>query len=278
MFGSIYRSHPEILIASLQNMSHAYRHAPVMMSSLKRVGVWIYISLLGIPEVGFQIRGMYFRKALKSLGKFAPRTMLDLGCGIGCYTLFLAKKYPQAHVEGWEIDKSKLKLAKEMKKQAELHTVEFTCGDITKASDAMGKYDFITTVDVLEHIREYKKALKNMYSLLKPNGHLYIHVPQVGQRRFFQKFRTWEHSDHVREGFEPEAIISELRNIGFGEITSANTFGYFGSLAWELNHMILEKSQALAGLFYPFLYGLAVIDILSTNKRGLGISILAKKI
>jgi len=38
-------------------------------------------------------------------------------------------------------------------------------------------FDFITCISVLEHIREHEKAVKSIFSLLKPGGHLVMTFP-----------------------------------------------------------------------------------------------------
>jgi 2-polyprenyl-3-methyl-5-hydroxy-6-metoxy-1,4-benzoquinol methylase len=138
-------------------------------------------------------------------------------------------------------------------------------------------YNLIVNIDVLEHIVDYKTVIKNFYRLLKIGGYIYIHTPQPNQKRIFKQFEKWHHEDHVREGFTPEELRIELKRLGFRIIEMKETFGFFGKLAWELNHFTLKKSFVLAGLFFPFFYCLAEIDLLFNNKGGLGTAILAKK-
>lgn len=48
--------------------------------------------------------------------------------------------------------------------------------DITKTY-LSGTFDFITCISVLEHIQKTDDAIRNMFSLLKPNGHLILTFP-----------------------------------------------------------------------------------------------------
>ena len=48
--------------------------------------------------------------------------------------------------------------------------------DITE-SKLTKKYDFITCISVLEHIPVHKEAMKGMFDLLNPGGHLLLTVP-----------------------------------------------------------------------------------------------------
>ncbi len=278
MFGSDYYKHPEILLQSLHEMNGVYKEKIQISSLIRSWFASAYVWLFGIPEIGFQVRGMYFRQALRSLGAFSPKTILDIGSGIGCYSFFMAKKYPNAKIVGWEIDRSKLAFAREVQKEFGATNTKFVFGDIVKSHEGRNIYDCMIIIDVLEHIHEYKRVLKNMHHLLKAKAYVYIHVPQVHQVRHFREFATWEHVDHVREGFELKTLTNELLKVGFRVIKSTHTFGFFGSLAWELNHMALAKSQFLTALVYPLLYGISLLDGWTKNKRGLGIAILAQKI
>lgn len=266
MFGSDYAPHLEVLTQSFSAMNERYGKR-TRANPLSGFFQSIYVRMFGIPEIGFQIRFLYFRNALNTL---SPKNILDVGCGIGAYTFYLAKMYPKAQVDGWDIIKPPNYFG--------LQNVSFSYRDITKPVNKYNRYDFIVMIDVLEHIKDYRKVIRNMHGLLCKNGYIFIHTPLINQKRIFKEFETWEHQDHVREGFEEKKLISELKKIGFRIIQVRRTFGFFGSLAWELNHMLLARGWILSGLLYPALYVLAKIDLMIINKRGLGIAILAKKI
>ncbi len=237
----------------------------------------IYIYLFGIPEIGFQLRSIYFEKILfSSVISDKLKNILDAGSGIGAYTFWLAKTFPRAIVRGGDIDRDKLKSCKFLIKEFHLNNVSFNYLDLTKITNR-STYDLIVAIDVLEHVTDYVKVLRNFHRLLRKNGLLYVHMPQPHQKRIFCSLRMWQHKDHVREGIAKNALENILEDLGFKIIESRETFGFFGKLAWELNHLMLSKSFKLAGITFPFLYVLALVDQLCRNKKGLGIAILAKK-
>jgi 2-polyprenyl-3-methyl-5-hydroxy-6-metoxy-1,4-benzoquinol methylase len=277
MFGAQYATRPDLLMDSLYQMNKRYKTKFRNFSPLQKTLASLYIKIFGIPEVGFQIRGLYFRKSINRLTGFNPTSILDIGSGIGCYSFFLSEAYAQSKVTGWDIDHKKIKNAKELGRAFNRANVEFAYGDIVKKTTGKNEYDFILIIDVLEHIENYKKALKNIYRLLKPGGYLYIHVPQVHQKRFFKDLAGWEHEDHKREGFHPDKLPKELTSMGFKVIAREHSFGLVGKFAWELGHITLMKHQILAALCYPFLYGLSKLDSLMSNKNGLCMAILARK-
>jgi len=277
MFGREYANHPDILAHSFGEMNEKYQkkvNADSETSFLKK----IYVMLFGIPEIGLQIRSIYFKKILSS--NFLNKNLikiLDAGSGIGAHTLLLGKMFPKAKITGGDIDKYKLKSCQMIVKELELNNVEFEYLNITKINNKDNYYDLVVNIDVLEHINNYEQVLKNFFKILKNNGYLYIHVPQPNQRRIFGSFKKWKHEDHVHEGIAKISLKNSLKKLGFKIIVSKNTFGFFGKLAWEINHITLSKSFIFAGIVFPLLYVISKIDLWQKNKNGLGLVILAKK-
>lgn len=279
MFGRQYARHLDLLMHSFGEMNHAYqlkvntnKHSS-LMNTIKS----LYITLFGIPEIGFQLRSIYFKKILTSfIFPSKPKKILDAGSGIGVYTFWLARTFSRASVTGGDIDRNKLKSCRVLAKEFHLNNVFFRYFDITK-TQKKSVYDLIVTIDVLEHVQNYEKVLQNFHRLLQKGGILYIHVPQPHQKRIFPSLRKWHHDDHVREGVDKKTLEDKLEKLGFRILVSRETFGFFGKLAWELNHLMLTRSFILAGTTFPFLYIIALLDLYWKNECGLGVAILAKK-
>lgn len=281
MFGKEYAKHLDILTQSFGEINEAYQKKinrskgnPTFVDTVKK----IYILLFGIPEIGFQIRAIYFKKILTTfLRDKNIKDILDAGSGIGAYTFWLGKKFDKAQVTGGDIDKQKLNASEEMNNKLHIKNVRFTYLDITKIEEN-SVYDLIVTIDVLEHIEKPELVLKNFYRLLRNNGYLYIHVPQPNQKRIFFFLKTWRHQDHIREGIAKNDLEKVLKKLGFRILVSRETFGFFGKLGWEINHLTLPKNFVIAGIIFPFLYILSQLDELWKNKNGLGVAVLAQKI
>lgn len=278
MFGREYANHLDILIQSFEQINENYQNK-IKTGSKKNLAEKfkkLYISIFGIPEIGFQIRGLYFKKILAShlLNKNLKK-ILDAGSGIGICTFLLATTFPKSQVTGIDLDRNKLKSCKIMAEELKIKNVEFTYLDVLKLSKS--DYDLIINIDVLEHVKNYELVLRNFYSTLNKSGYLYIHVPQPNQKRIFTSFKTWRHEDHVREGITRKDLENSLEKLGFKIIVSKETFGFFGKLAWEINHLMLTRSFVLAGITFPFLFALAILDPLWKNNDGLGITVLAQK-
>ena len=279
MFGREYAQHLDLLMHSYGGMNKDYlrkaneeKHT-AFIEKLKK----LYVFLFGIPEIGFQLRSIYFKKILGAYVRNKKLiNILDAGSGIGAYTFWLAGRFPHASVTGGDIDRHKLKSCRELAKKFHLNNVSFRYVDLTKIN-GKAAYDVIVTIDVLEHIKNYTKVLQNFHRLLRKDGVLYIHVPQPDQKRIFKRLKTWHHEDHVREGVSNTNLQKILKQIGFTIVDSRETFGFFGKLAWEINHLALSQSMILGGLVFPLLYPLIILDTMIPNANGLGVAMLAQK-
>lgn len=278
MFGREYSNYPELLMQSFGQMKEDYKKKLKKDQGSKSKLQKIYLSIFGIPEIGFQLRSLYFKKTILSTFKRnKPKIILDAGSGIGAYSIWLCKNFQSAEVHGWEIDKTKLDFTKKIGEQFNLKNLSFKKEDIVKKRNGKNKYGLIINIDVLEHVKNYKKVLKNFYQLLVPGGYLYLHVPQLNQKRIFKSLKKWTHEDHKHEGFSPLELKQDLQSLGFKIVAIKETFGFFGKLSWEINHIALSKNFLLAGFIYPLLYLIAKLDLLFENKNGLGVSIIVRK-
>src|SRR3989344_5142773 len=105
MFGREYASYPEVLLHSFSVMSDNYETKKVKQSKILKFLQEIYIKVFGIPEIGLQTRSLYFRQALSDLNDKKFETILDGGSGIGIYSIFLAKTFPESEILGIDLDK-----------------------------------------------------------------------------------------------------------------------------------------------------------------------------
>lgn len=279
MFGSAYWRQPDALVRALHEMSDGYAVWPTAGEGggLIRLLQGIYVRLLGIPEIGFRVRGWYFSFALRQLPGSAPRDILDAGSGIGAYTLRLAKAFPGASVLGWDVDLRKVELATDVAREAGIRNAHFEHRDICADDLPESAFDLVLSIDVLEHIDDHTAALRNLRHVLRPGGFLLLQTPQSDQRRVFRRFYGWHHADHCHEGFLRKDLIPQLMTAGFIVLSVRETFGFPGRLAWELNHMALARSKILAGLSFPFLGMIALLDLVVPKRHGLATAVIAKR-
>jgi 2-polyprenyl-3-methyl-5-hydroxy-6-metoxy-1,4-benzoquinol methylase len=83
-----------------------------------------------------------------------PRTILDVGCGGGHFTLELARQYPAAHVVGVDISPQAIDFAQARLQEAALNNVEFSLAPTETLSYPPNSFDYVTTTLVCHHLND----------------------------------------------------------------------------------------------------------------------------
>lgn len=176
--------------------------------------------------------------------------ILDIGCGAGAIDIFLGTC--GYNIRGIDISQNAIKLAKESAHYLHLKNIKFDVCNFPQQS-MHHTYDFIIFSEVLEHLKNEKKALNEIYLLLKNNGKLLITVPssnaplyKLGLTKSFD-----ERVGHLRR-YTQNDLEKLLENAGFKIIETAKHEGIVR------NFLFLNP---IAGKFVRFIkYGL--IDVI----------------
>ena len=99
-------------------------------------------------------------------------TILDLGCGWGSLTLWLAERYPQAQIVA--VSNSAVQRAYIEAKAGP--NVQVLTADANRLDLAPRRFDRIVSVEMLEHMRNYEALLARIASWLEPDGSFFCHV------------------------------------------------------------------------------------------------------
>lgn len=101
--------------------------------------------------------------------------ILELGCGWGSLTLWVAEKYPSARITA--VSNSHLQrefiLAEAARRNLRPPTV--ITADVNDLA-LPGQFDRVLSVEMFEHVRNYKVLLARIASWLKPEGRLFVHI------------------------------------------------------------------------------------------------------
>ena len=99
--------------------------------------------------------------------------VLDLGCGIGCLVITLARLFPKCNAEGVEINKRALELCNENIKLNKVTNVQVYESNICDKVE--GKYDVVVTNPPIRAGKEViYEFYKQAYEHLSIKGYLYI--------------------------------------------------------------------------------------------------------
>lgn len=110
----------------------------------------------------------------------APRSVLDLGCGTGWTSLFLARA--GYDVVGVDISTDAIEAARATAKEQRVDRVEFVAADYEELR-LNRAFDYVLFYDALHHAEDEAKALEVAHAALKPGGVLFAFEPGVGHSR-----------------------------------------------------------------------------------------------
>jgi len=133
----------------------------------------------------------------------------DIGCGTGFGTQLLTRSADK--VVGYEVDPNARNFAHRAFSNEDIH---FYVADIVDGIGVSeGFYDFVTMVDVIEHIEADTKALVNCAKLLKDTGTFFCSTPNT-------KSRYRKSENHVRE-YSPDELTYCLSSV-FSDVQIVN--------------------------------------------------------
>jgi SAM-dependent methyltransferase len=126
---------------------------------------------------------------------------LDVGCGLGLYTLWLAEAVgPGGSVVGIEPSSERVAAARGLVGGAlPPGRLEFREGDGTAIGASDGAFDWLWCGDVLHHIPETATALAEFLRVVRPGGLIVVKESQVAPAMFLPGYPELERQLHAAE-------------------------------------------------------------------------------
>jgi len=101
--------------------------------------------------------------------------ILELGCGWGSLSLYVASKYPNSQITGVSNSHSQKQYILGQAKERGLKNLNIITCDMNDFSTTE-KYDRVVSVEMFEHMRNWEKLLSKVDSFLDTEGKLFIHI------------------------------------------------------------------------------------------------------
>ncbi len=232
------------------------------------------------------LRSWYIKQEIRRLpfDKNSPLTFLDAGSGFGNYAYYLCREFPNARILGLEIEEEHVNDAAAFAEAMGNEQLQFQKADITEM-DYKDRFDFVLSVDVLEHIEDDKDLLKRYFTSLKKGGHFIASTPSI--------YRVYKDDcdfvdEHYRDGYAIEDIQIKCKEAGFESVDIRFGYGFWGDLSWRLGIRDTMKlvgkgvwGKALAPLYFLLIFPLMLLfmclDYVFPKKLGTGMIVHAVK-
>ena len=102
-------------------------------------------------------------------------SILELGCGWGSLTCYMASKLPNSKITAVSNSKDQKEHILNLCKNQGLDNIEVITADMNDF-ETENKYDRVISIEMFEHMRNYKKLLSKISSWLNDDGKLFIHI------------------------------------------------------------------------------------------------------
>ena len=101
--------------------------------------------------------------------------ILELGCGWGSLSLWMAKTYPNARITGVSNSASQREFIMARAAERGLTNLQIITCDMNDF-EATGEFDRVVSVEMFEHMANWRALLTRAHSWLKPDGRMFIHI------------------------------------------------------------------------------------------------------
>lgn len=181
--------------------------------------------------------------------------ILDLGCGKGAVTKYIADYFSQASVTGLDLSPQSIEDAQEKYPVETSPNLKFQQGDAEHFSSGPA-FDLVMSISLLHLVDHPQQVLKEVYDSLKPNGVMVMQVPKdfakplIKANEDMLASERWSlYFENYRLGWKfltPQEYERELKNLGFNVIRV---------IVFEESHHFSspEELKKFIGQWHPYL-------------------------
>ena len=108
-------------------------------------------------------------------GLFDGQDILELGCGWGSLTLYMAAHFPKSQITAVSNSNDQRQFIEERCRQLKLENISVITADMNDFN-AEGLFDRVVSIEMFEHMRNYEKLLGRVNTWLKKEGKLFVHI------------------------------------------------------------------------------------------------------
>jgi cyclopropane-fatty-acyl-phospholipid synthase len=132
--------------------------------------------------------------------------ILELGCGWGSLSLWMAEHYPHARITAVSNSRSQKAYIDAQAARRELRNLEVLTRDMNAL--AFGEdthFDRVVSVEMFEHMRNYEELLRRIAAWMDPGATLFVHI--FTHSRYAYPFEVRDESDWMAKYFFTGGIM-----------------------------------------------------------------------
>ena len=125
-------------------------------------------------------------------------SVLELGCGWGSMSLYIAEKFPKCKVIGVSNSRTQKEYIDSVAKQKGLKNIKIITQDMNVFTIDK-KFDRIISVEMLEHMKNYQVLFKRISGFMKDDAKFFIHI--FTHKTFAYPFEVKDSTDWMAKYF-----------------------------------------------------------------------------
>jgi cyclopropane-fatty-acyl-phospholipid synthase len=130
--------------------------------------------------------------------------VLELGCGWGSLSLFMSARFPQSNFTVVSNSRTQKLYIDEQAKQRGINNLTVITADINQFSTDK-KFDRVVSVEMFEHLRNYKLLFQRIASWMKEDARMFVHV--FTHKKYAYKFEVKDETDWMSKYFFTGGIM-----------------------------------------------------------------------
>jgi len=103
------------------------------------------------------------------------QTVLELGCGWGSLSLYMARRFPNSQIAAVSNSHSQKQFIDGERVRSGLQNLEIVTADMNRF-ETDRRFDRVVSVEMFEHMRNYEELMRRIASWTKPGGLLFVHI------------------------------------------------------------------------------------------------------
>jgi cyclopropane-fatty-acyl-phospholipid synthase len=139
------------------------------------------------------------------------QNILELGCGWGSLTLWMAERYPNAEIHAVSNSRPQREFIEGECRRRRLANVRVTVEDVNRLQLPVAHVDRCVSVEMFEHVRNYEALLAKIGTWLVPGGKLFVHI--FAHRSAMYPFETSGEDDWMGKHFFTGGLMPSIHTL-----------------------------------------------------------------
>lgn len=148
------------------------------LKEIENLDIMDFLTYLGMDS--FHTGGLNTTKELLSLASLSDKKhykILDIGCGAGFTTRYLASTFSNSEVTGIDLSEEMINIAKN--KSLNIPNIKFEVGDALNLNYADNHFDIVIIESVTNLLNNKERALSEYNRVTKPSGFIFDHETYI---------------------------------------------------------------------------------------------------